>query len=61
MLLRSTRHHPRRARTAAAAAAVAMLTVAGCGGLSAGGGPTAKPGSVAENVNLEGASYTVGG
>ncbi|MGH3836498.1 MAG: glycine betaine ABC transporter substrate-binding protein [Pseudonocardiaceae bacterium] len=61
MLLRSTRRHPRRARTAVAAAAVAMLTVAGCGGLSAGGGPAAKPGSVAENVNLEGASYTVGG
>lgn len=61
MLLRSTRHHPRRAGTAVAAVAVAMLTVAGCGGLSQDGGPAAESGSLAENVDLEGASYTVGG
>ncbi|HEU0087397.1 MAG TPA: glycine betaine ABC transporter substrate-binding protein [Pseudonocardiaceae bacterium] len=41
-------------------ALVAAALVAGCGGLT-GSGPAAKRGSLAEAVNLEGQSYTVGG
>jgi osmoprotectant transport system substrate-binding protein len=38
----------------------AAALVAGCGGLS-GGGPSAQGGSLAQQVNLQGQSYTVGG
>ncbi|MGH3794311.1 MAG: glycine betaine ABC transporter substrate-binding protein [Pseudonocardiaceae bacterium] len=61
MLLRSTRRRPRRLTAAVALGAAAMLTLAGCGGLSQGSGPNAAPGSLAKQVNLTGASYTVGG
>lgn len=48
-------------RTAAVAAvASAALLAAGCGGLEQTG-PSAEGGSLGEAVNLEGASYTVGG
>ncbi|MDQ3990083.1 MAG: glycine/betaine ABC transporter substrate-binding protein, partial [Actinomycetota bacterium] len=40
--------------------AVAAALVAGCGGLSSSG-PSAKGGSLVQQVNLEGQSYTVGG
>lgn len=51
-----------RGRATATLAAVAMATalVAGCGGLS-GSGPSARGGSLVQQVNLEGQSYTVGG
>jgi osmoprotectant transport system substrate-binding protein len=51
-----------RGRTTASLAAVAMAAalVAGCGGLS-GSGPSARGGSLVQEVNLEGQSYTVGG
>ncbi|MCA1671774.1 MAG: glycine betaine ABC transporter substrate-binding protein [Actinobacteria bacterium] len=42
------------------ALAASAALVAGCGGLS-GSGPSAAGGSLAEAVNLEGQSYTVGG
>jgi osmoprotectant transport system substrate-binding protein len=51
-----------RGRTAALLAAVmvaAVALVAGCGVLSSGG-PPAKAGSLAQQVNLEGQSYIVG-
>jgi osmoprotectant transport system substrate-binding protein len=51
-----------RGRTTASLAAVAMAAalVAGCGGLS-GSGSSARGGSLVQQVNLEGQSYTVGG
>jgi osmoprotectant transport system substrate-binding protein len=50
-----------RGRTAALLAALvaAAALVAGCGGLTSSG-PPAKAGSLAQQVNLEGQSYTVG-
>jgi osmoprotectant transport system substrate-binding protein len=51
-----------RGRITASLAAVAMAAalVAGCGGLS-GSGSSARGGSLVQQVNLEGQSYTVGG
>src|ERR687893_3111803 len=40
--------------------ALAAALVTGCGGLSSSG-PSAKGGSLVQQVNLEGQSYTVGG
>ncbi len=53
---------PGRGHTAALLAALvaAAALVAGCGGLSSSG-PPAKGGSIAQQVTLEGQSYTVGG
>lgn len=49
-----------RTTVALAVLAVAAALVAGCGGLSSSG-PSAKGGSLVQQVNLEGQSYTVGG
>lgn len=49
---------PRRVTVSSALLAAALL--AGCGGLTSSG-PSAKGGSLAQQVNLEGRSYTVGG
>jgi osmoprotectant transport system substrate-binding protein len=51
-----------RGRTTVSLAALAVVAalVAGCGGLSSSG-PSAKGGSLVQQVNLEGQSYTVGG
>lgn len=49
-----------RAGVSLAALAVTAALVAGCGTLSSSG-PPAKGGSIAQRVNLEGQSYTVGG
>jgi osmoprotectant transport system substrate-binding protein len=51
-----------RRRCASAVAALVSLAalVAGCGGLSSSG-PSAQGGSLAQQVNLQGQSYTVGG
>ncbi|MGH3973437.1 MAG: glycine betaine ABC transporter substrate-binding protein [Pseudonocardiaceae bacterium] len=60
--MRSTSSRFGRGRTTAvlAALAAAAVLVAGCGGLSSSG-PSAKGGSLAQQVNLEGQSYIVGG
>ncbi|MGH3904913.1 MAG: glycine betaine ABC transporter substrate-binding protein [Pseudonocardiaceae bacterium] len=60
--MRSTSSRLRRGRLGAAltALAAAAALLAGCGGLS-GSGPSAEGGSLAEEVNLEGQSYIVGG
>jgi osmoprotectant transport system substrate-binding protein len=50
----------RRRITVLLAFLAASALLAGCGGLS-GSGPSAKAGSLAQQVNLEGKSYTVGG
>jgi osmoprotectant transport system substrate-binding protein len=51
-----------RGRTTVSLAALVMAAalVAGCGGLSSSG-PSAKGGSLVQQANLEGQSYTVGG
>ena len=56
----SGRRRPGGAVAALAMLAVLALLVAGCGGLS-GSGPSAQAGSLAQQVNLQGKSYTVGG
>ena len=50
----------RRRITVLLAFLAASALLAGCGGLSSSG-PSAKAGSLAQQVNLEGKSYTVGG
>ncbi len=50
----------RRCTSAVAAWATLAALVAGCGGLSSSG-PSAQGGSLAQQVNLQGQSYTVGG
>jgi osmoprotectant transport system substrate-binding protein len=50
----------RRRITILMALLAASALLAGCGGLSSSG-PSAKGGSLAQQVNLEGKSYTVGG
>jgi osmoprotectant transport system substrate-binding protein len=49
-----------RATASLAAVVMAAALVAGCGGLS-GSGPSARGGSLVQQVNLQGQSYTVGG
>ncbi|MGH3673565.1 MAG: hypothetical protein ACRDSH_23540, partial [Pseudonocardiaceae bacterium] len=50
----------RRTTGMVAVGATLALLVAGCGGLS-GSGPTAQGGSLVQQANLQGKSYTVGG
>jgi osmoprotectant transport system substrate-binding protein len=50
----------RRCTSAVAALATLAALVAGCGGLNSSG-PSAQGGSLAQQVNLQGQSYTVGG
>ena len=60
--MRSTSTLFGRSRTIVSLAALALAAalVAGCGGLSSSG-PAAQGGSLVQQVNLEGQSYTVGG
>lgn len=46
--------------TAAASIAIVAMIVSSCGGLHESKGPQAKSGSLADDVSLQGASYTVG-
>lgn len=58
--MRSTSSLRRRTSVSLAALAATAALATGCGGLSSSG-PAAEGGSLAEEFNLEGQSYTVGG